>query len=183
MPDNNAAAVRRRLLLEGPIGTALFRLALPITLGNVLQTGYQMTDAFWVGRIGAAAGAAVAVSFPITFLVIALGSGLAIAGATLSAQYMGAGRQDMVDHVAGQTILMVILASIFFGAAGYLLSPVLLRAMGVAPSVFVGALGFMRVSFVGIMLIFGYRRLRRCSSVQAGRSARTGSSVSGVVKG
>ena len=152
----DAAAVRRALLLEGPIGRALFRLALPITLGNVLQTGYQMTDAFWVGRIGEAAVAAVAVSFPITFLVIALGSGLAIAGATLSAQYMGAGQQDMVDHVAGQTILMVILASLFFGTVGYLLSPVLLHAMGVAPAVFEGALGFMRVSFVGIIFVFTY---------------------------
>ncbi|MEJ0000474.1 MAG: MATE family efflux transporter [Verrucomicrobiota bacterium] len=47
--------------------------------------GYQLTDAFWVGRLGAAAVAAVAISFPVTFLVIAAGSGLAIAGATLSA--------------------------------------------------------------------------------------------------
>ncbi len=93
---------RRKLFLEGPIGSALLRLAVPIILGNVLQTGYQLTDAFWVGRLGGAAVAAVAVSFPITFLAIALGAGLAIAGATLSAQYMGAGRQDMVNHVAMQ---------------------------------------------------------------------------------
>jgi putative MATE family efflux protein len=147
---------RRRLFLEGTIGTALLRLALPITLGNVLQTGYQMTDAFWVGRLGASAVAAVAVSFPVTFLVIALGSGLAIAGATLSAQYMGAGRQDMVNHVAGQTMLMVAAASIVLGGAGYLLSPYLLHLMGVAPDVFRGALGFMRVSFSGILFVFSY---------------------------
>ena len=91
---------RQKLFLEGPIGSALLQLAFPIILGNVLQTGYQLTDAFWVGRLGGPAVAAVAVSFPITFLVIALGAGLAIAGATLSAQYMGAGRQDMVNHVA-----------------------------------------------------------------------------------
>ena len=88
---------RKKLFLEGPIGKALFRLALPIILGNLLQTGYQLTDAFWVCRLGASAVAAVSVSFPVTFLVIALGSGLAIAGATLTAQYTGAGRQDMVN--------------------------------------------------------------------------------------
>src|ERR1700761_9760734 len=103
---------RQKLFLEGPIGTALIRLAVPIILGNVLQTGYQLTDAFWVGRLGAAAVAAVSVSLPLTFLVIALGAGLAMAGATLSAQYMGAGRQDMVNHVAAQTMLMVTLTSI-----------------------------------------------------------------------
>jgi Na+-driven multidrug efflux pump len=43
---------RQRLFLEGPIGAALLRLAIPIILGNMLQTGYQLTDAFWVGRLG-----------------------------------------------------------------------------------------------------------------------------------
>lgn len=87
---------RQKLFLQGPLGRALLRLSIPIIVGNVLQTGYQLTDAFWVGRLGAAA---VSISFPVTFLVIALGSGLAIAGATLSAQYMGAGRQEMVNHI------------------------------------------------------------------------------------
>ena len=147
---------RQKLFLEGPIGSALLRLAVPIILGNVLQTGYQLTDAFWVGRLGGAAVAAVAVSFPITFLVIALGAGLAIAGATLSAQYMGAGRQDMVNHVAAQTMLMVAITSVIMGAAGYVLSPYLLELIGVAPDVYHGALGFMRVSFVGIIFVFLY---------------------------
>src|SRR5580692_11832932 len=151
MPEN-----RRQLFLEGPIGSALLRLAVPIILGNVLQTGYQLTDAFWVGRLGGAAVAAVAVSFPVTFLVIALGAGLAIAGATLSAQYMGAGRQDMVNHVAAQTMLMVAITSVFMGVAGYVLSPYLLKLIGVAPEVYQGALGFMRVSFIGIIFVFLY---------------------------
>ncbi len=147
---------RQTLFLKGPIGAALFRLAVPIILGNVLQTGYQLTDAFWVGRLGAAAVAAVSVSFPVTFLVITLGSGLAIAGATLSAQYMGAGRQQMVNHVAAQTMTMVAITSVVLGSAGFTLSPHFLRWLGVAPDVFRGALSFMRVSFIGIIFVFLY---------------------------
>src|ERR1700712_5817246 len=124
---------RQKLFLEGPIGTALMRLAVPIILGNLLQTGYELTDAFWVGRLGAAAVAAVSVSFPVTFLVIALGAGFGIAGATLSAQYMGAGRPDMVNHVAAQTMLMVAVTSSVLGATGYLFAPYLLELLGVAP--------------------------------------------------
>lgn len=119
----------------------------PIIFSNILQTGYQVTDAFWVGRLGASAVAAVSVSFPVTFLVIALGPGLAMAGATLTAQYMGAGRQDMVNHVAGQTMIMVAVTSVILGGLGYVLAPYLLELLGVAPDVYVGALGFMRVSF------------------------------------
>ncbi len=147
---------RRQRLLEGPIAPALIRLAVPIILGNALQTGYQLTDAFWVGRLGASAVAAVAISFPVTFLVIALGAGFAMAGATLSAQYMGAGRQDLVNHVAAQTMLAVAVSSVILGTVGFLLTPHLLRLLGVAPDVYAGALGFMRVSFIGIIFVFLY---------------------------
>jgi Na+-driven multidrug efflux pump len=85
---------RQKSLLHGPIEIALARLAVPLTLVTILQTGYVLTDAFWVGRLGATAVAAVSLSFPVTFVVVALGSRLAVAGATLSAQYMGAARQD-----------------------------------------------------------------------------------------
>ncbi len=40
---------RQQLFLGGPLGTALVRLAIPIILGNLLQTGYQLTDA-WARR-------------------------------------------------------------------------------------------------------------------------------------
>lgn len=147
---------KKALFLAGPIPRALVTLAIPIILGNLLQTGYQLTDAFWVGRLGATAVAAVSVSFPVTFLVIALGAGLAMAGATLTAQYMGAGRQDMVNHVAAQTLLMVFFTSALLGGISFALAPALLTLLGVAPEVHDSALGFMRVSFVGIVFVFVY---------------------------
>lgn len=103
------------LFLSGSISKALLKLAVPIILINILQSAYQLTDAFWVGRLGAAQVAAVSVSMPVTFLVIAIGSGLAMAGAILSAQYMGAGQQDKVNHVAAQTVLMVTVTAIILG--------------------------------------------------------------------
>ena len=143
-------------LLEGPILTSLLTIAIPIVLANILQTAYQLTDAFWVGRLGASAVASVSVSFPITFLLISLGGGLAIAGSTLIAQYTGAKNKEMVNHVASQTLLMVAVVSIVLGAFGYVIAPYVLRLMGVAPDVYINALGFMRTSFVGLVFTFGF---------------------------
>jgi putative MATE family efflux protein len=131
-------------------------LAVPIVLANVLQSGYQLIDAFWVGRLGGAAIAAVSLSFPVMFLMFAIGGGLSIAGSTLIAQYVGARNGEMVSHVAGQTLLMVVIVSLFLGIIGYTLAPDLLRLMGVAPDVYPGALGFMRVSFVGLVFNFSF---------------------------
>ena len=141
-------------LLEGPILRSLLTLAVPIALANVLQAAYQLIDAFWVGRLGGSAVAAVSVSTPIVFLTIGIGAGLAIAGSTLVAQYYGSGNEQMVDHVAGQTLLMIVVVSVVLGGVGYAAAPAILQLMGVAPDVYVGALGFMRVSFVGLVFNF-----------------------------
>ena len=62
----------------------------------------------------------------------------------------------MVNHVAAQTMMMVTVTSAVLGAAGYVLAPLLLDLLGVAPDVYTGALGFMRVSFIGIIFVFLY---------------------------
>ena len=147
-------------LLEGPIFSSLLRLAIPIILATILQSAYQLTDAFWVGRLGAQAVAAVSVSFPFTFLMIALGAGMAIAGSTLIAQYYGARNWPMVNHVAAQTLLMVGLASVVFGSLGFWMAPGVLRLMGVEPDVIPGATQFMRVSFVGLVFVFGFAMIQ-----------------------
>ena len=149
MKKNNA-------LLEGPILSSLLKLAVPIMIANVLQAAYQLVDAFWVGRLGGSAVAAVSVCTPVIFLTMALGIGLAIAGSILIAQYFGAGNQKMVNHVAAQTLLMVLSVSVFLSTIGYLLSPYFISALKVAPNVYDGALGFMRVSFIGLVFNFSF---------------------------
>src|SRR3954464_5326145 len=106
-------------LLEGPILKSLLSLAVPIALANVLQAAYQLIDAYWVGRLGGSAVAAVSVTTPVMFLTIGLGAGLALAGSTLIAQYFGARNQEMVDHVAAQTLLMIVLVSVVLSVAGF----------------------------------------------------------------
>ncbi|GLT14575.1 MATE family efflux transporter [Vibrio algivorus] len=148
--------MNRHNMFEGSINRALLSLAIPIVLAQILQSAYQLTDAFWVGRLGAVQVAAVSISNPVTFLVIALGAGLAMAGATLSAQYMGAGNKKMVNHVAAQTMLMVVVIAIVLGLTGYTLSSHFLRLLGVEDEVYHDALDYMHVSFIGVIFVFTY---------------------------
>jgi len=143
-------------LLEGSISRSLFLLAVPIMGANILQVAYQLVDAFWVGRLGASAVAAVSVTMPIMFVLVAAGMGFAIAGMTLIAQYTGARDHDMVDHVAAQTLLTILAVSLALGALGFVLAPLLLKWMGVSPQVYDGALSFMRVIFAALPFTFIY---------------------------
>jgi putative MATE family efflux protein len=143
-------------LLHGPIPRSLFLLAFPIMGGNILQIAYQLVDAFWVGRLGAAAVASVSVSMPLMFLMMSIGLGFTIAGSTLIAQYVGARNREMVDHVAGQTLLTVVAVSLALGLLGFVIAPYLLKLMEVEPEVYHNALGFLRVQFLSLPLAFAY---------------------------
>ena len=143
-------------LLEGSIVTSLFLLAFPIMGANVLQIAYQLIDAFWVGRLGAAAVASVSISMPVMFLMISAGLGFAVAGTTLIAQYVGAGDRRMVDHVAAQTLLTIVVLSVVLGMVGFAGTPYLLDLMGTAPDVRDNAILFLRVSFVSLPFAFLY---------------------------
>lgn len=61
--------------------------------------------------------------------MISLGTGFAIAGSTLIAQYVGAKNFKMVDHVAAQTLMMVVLVSFVLGCVGFLITPWILHLM------------------------------------------------------
>ena len=147
---------RANALLEGPILKSLLTLAVPIVFAHILQSGYQLIDAFWVGRLGGAAVAAVSISFPVMFLMMALGMGLAMAGSILTAQYRGAGNDAMVAHVAAQTMVLIWGLSLVLSVLGYAMAPGLLRLMGVAPDVYAGGLGFMRVSFLALAFNYSF---------------------------
>ena len=139
---------RNKRLLEGPILSSLLILAVPIVFTNLLQTAYQLTDSFWVGRLGGEAVAAMSVVFPISFLAIALGMGFSIAASTLVAQAAGAGRWSEVKHAASQSLLLAIVMGVALGAIGFFLTPLILNLMSVPVEVYPSALAVMKIAFL-----------------------------------
>jgi putative MATE family efflux protein len=156
MPEPKGRRAFDPRLLQGSIVRSLFLLAVPIAGANILQVAYQIVDAFWVGRLGAAAVAAVSITMPVMFVLVASGMGFAIAGTTLIAQYTGARDHRMADHVAAQTLLAILILSVILGGVGFSLVPWILHLLGVAPDVYVNALAFTRVIFIALPFLFLY---------------------------
>lgn len=146
----------RRDLTKGPIAQTLLALAFPIFLGNVLQTAYNITDTFWVGRLGAESLAAVSISFPIIFLLISLAGGMAMAGTILVSQYRGKGDKRMVDHVSEQTLIMLLFFSLIFTVIGYFASEPLLWLIGAEEAVAADAVAYLQMSFLGFVFVLGF---------------------------
>ena len=143
---------------DGALLKPLVVLSLPIVLSQLLQVGYNLADTFWVGQLGQAAVSALSYSWPLVFLMISVAGGFTVAGTVLVAQHKGAGEDQRVDHVAGQTIAFVSILAAVFSVLGWLLTPWLVGLVGASPgsAEYALAVEYTRTIFVGVVFMFGF---------------------------
>jgi len=66
---------RTRALIEGPIAATLVRLAAPNMLVMLAQTAVGLVETYFVGKLGTAALAGVALVFPLVMLMQMMSAG------------------------------------------------------------------------------------------------------------
>lgn len=156
-------SMRDRILESDIIRTAL-TLAWPVMLSNAFQTVYNLTDAFWLGKVGPEAVAAPSISFPIMFLLIALSAGFGIAGLSLVSQYVGAGEYEKANKAAGQLLTILIVASTIVAVVGFFLAEFILRLMNIPEGVISVTASYLKITFLGLPFMFfhfGFQALLR----------------------
>lgn len=139
-----------RSIVEGPVSRAVWRLAWPTMLQNVI-TGLQgIIDHAMVGHfVGYTGNAAIGVSWQIFLVVMVFISSLFIGMGVLVARFAGAGEPEKVNRTVYQTLLTAAGLSIgVLAPAGYLLAPTLLGLVNAAPAVQAEALPYLRIIFV-----------------------------------
>ncbi len=162
-----------RSLVEGPVGPAVWKLAWPTMMQNVIAGLQGLVDHVLVGNlIGYTANAAIGISWQIFLVVIVFMASLFTGQAVLVARFVGAGDQDKVNRTVYQAFLTAVAMFVFLMAPfGYFAAPALLDLVNAAPEVKAQALPFLRINFVfsiGMMLFF-----MLSSALRAAGDART----------
>src|SRR5215216_2815370 len=148
-----------RSIVEGPLRPAVWKIAWPTMLTNVIGGLQGMVDHALVGNlVGFKANAAIGVSWQIFLVVIVFISSVFMGMGVLVARFAGAGDTEKVDRVVYQAFLTAIGISVFIMAPiGYLAAPALLDFVNAAPAVKAEALPFLRIMFVfssGMLVFF-----------------------------
>ena len=150
MPQPVQRRVFDRSLIEGPLGPAVWRLAWPTMLQNVIAGLQGIIDHAMVGHfVGYTGNAAIGVSWQIILIVVVFISSLFTGMAVLVARFVGANEPEKVDRVVYQSFLTAAGLGVLLGAIGYVAAPWLLNLVKAAPEVQKEALPFMRVMFLG----------------------------------
>ena len=141
-------------VLEGSILKTLWKLAVPIMIGNSMQVLYNLVDTFWLGKVGADAVASLSVGFPIIFLLISIGGGITVAGTTLVSQYKGAGDEERTNKVASQILIFVMFISIILSIVGVRFNRQLLELIGTPDKILTTAEGYLDIIMGGVSFMF-----------------------------
>ena len=148
-----------RSLVEGPLRAAVWKIAWPTMVTNVIGGLQGIVDHVLVGHlVGFTANAAIGVSWQIIIVVIIFVSSLFTGMSVLVARFAGAGEERKVNRVVYQAFLTTLVISLgIMAPVGYFMSPWLLELVNAAPAVKAEALPFMRIMFVfssGMLLFY-----------------------------
>ncbi len=142
-------------LTEGSIFRHLFKLAVPITFGYILQDAFNIVDMIFVGRLGPAAISAVGISGILLRLIGVFSLGISTGAGIMVAQYIGARNFAQAGNIALQAILLAIFIAIGIGIIGYPLAEIGIRTVRI-DDIEVIQLGttYIHIILVGISTLF-----------------------------
>ncbi len=115
---------------EGPIGRAVFLLAIPMILEMAMESLFGIVDVFFVARLGTEAVATVALTEGMLTIVFGVAMGLSMATTAMVARRTGEKDPRGAAVAAVQAIGLGIVISVAVALVGGLNAPRLLELMG-----------------------------------------------------
>src|SRR5258705_1203246 len=140
------AGTHGRDFTEGPIGRAIFILAVPMVLEMLMESIFVVVDVFVVAHLGADAVATVGLTESFMTILYALAMGVSIGAGAMVSRRIGEKDGEQAAHTGAQVILFGLAVALGLGAIGAWFAPTLLCYMGASPVV------LTNVPFVRVML-------------------------------
>lgn len=148
-----------RSIVEGPLARAVWKIAWPTMLTNMIAGMQGMVDHVLVGNlVGYKANAAIGVSFQIFLVVIVFISSLFTGMSVLVARFAGQHNEEKVNRTVYQAFLTAIFIAVgVMAPIGYFAAPYMLDFVSPDAGVKAEALPFLRITFVfsfGLLIYF-----------------------------
>lgn len=140
-------------LTTDPIARLTWRIALPMSTGMFFNTMFNVVDTLCAGWLGTEALAALALSFPVFFVVFAAGSGLSQGATALIASSLGAGRKEEARHVFAQSLWLALATGLVLTVLGWWVSPALFSLLGAQGAYLDTVLAYMNIVLGGSVVV------------------------------
>ena len=136
-------------LTTAPVPELIRRLTIPASMAFFFNTMYNVVDTYFAGQLSTDALAAMALSFPVFFVLLAMGSGFATGTSALLGKALGSGNRQQAALTASQGLLMSSLLTVVVITVGVLTVEPLFRLLGASDQYLVICLDYMHIILFG----------------------------------
>ncbi|MBN1786440.1 MAG: MATE family efflux transporter [Candidatus Methanofastidiosa archaeon] len=140
--------------LERSPYVGLLKLAYPLIVAFSIQTGFNVVDTIFVGRIGPDAIAALSLAYPFQMIMYAIGGGLGIGAQSLISRSIGARNLPDAKNAAMHSIMIALLSGLLTGVIGIAAVGGVLRSFGAPESVNVLSLDYLYIVISGSIFLY-----------------------------
>ena len=141
----------------GPIGLAIFLLAVPMILEMSMESLFAIVDIFFVAKLGADSIAIVGLTESVMALIYAVAFGLAISATATVARRTGEKDEAGAARSAAHVIYLGVIVSLVISIIGIIFAPAILSVLGARPEILDEGSRFMRIMVGGnaaVLFIF-----------------------------
>ena len=132
---------------------SMWKMAMPIIAGMMVQTLFNVVDIMFIGWLGADEVTAVAFVSPLFFIIIGLGVGIGTGATATIAQYIGQKDKVNAEKTASQTLLIGFISTIFLTILGVIYGEGLLSILGAEDKILSIAYSYLRILTFGLGLV------------------------------
>lgn len=147
-------ADNRSLILNGNMLQAVLSIAIPVALNSFLQTMYNLTDTYWLGKIGTEQLAAINLVTPVQNIILNFGTGITVAGSVLIAQYIGAGDDENAKGMANQIFACAILFAFACAGICFFTTPAIVGWLGASGNTYNYGKIYLRIVVLDMPLLY-----------------------------
>ena len=116
-------------LTKDPIPYLAVKMAIPVSIGFLFHTMFNVVDTYFASKISSVAVAAITITFPIFFMIIAISSGTRQGATALIANAEGANNKELAKKYLLQTVSFSIILALVIMVIGLISAPYLFKLM------------------------------------------------------
>lgn len=146
--------VGREEILSGNLLHAILLLSIPVVINSFLQTMYNLTDTYWLGKLGTEELAAINLVTPVQNLVINFGSGITVAGSVLISQYIGAKQDEDARSMANHIFVCAMTFSVVCAALVAFMTPTIVTWLGAEGETFTYSRIYMQIAILDMPFLY-----------------------------
>lgn len=136
-------------LTTGPLPKHIRSIALPLSIGFFFNTMYNVVDSFYAGLVSTSALAAMALSFPVFFVILAFSEGVSRGTSALIASAIGAKDAAKEHTLSVQVFSLGLIFALVMTAVGLTSSTSLFKLMGASGESLEVAVAYITPLFMG----------------------------------